>query len=153
MLSAGEGPSSWSDYFSQQRRWSRGTFEILSWTFWRRFPRLSPGGMLHYTLITTFYPSMALGWLLGIVNTVLFLGLGVSGMTISPQLWFALYTDATAFSLWLYINNRQYNVSPYESPDSRGIKGMLMSIISAPIYAVQLLSTLGRRPARFVVTP
>ncbi|GAA2621727.1 cellulose synthase catalytic subunit [Dactylosporangium fulvum] len=153
VLSAGEGPSSWNDYFSQQRRWSRGTFEILTKTFWRRFWRLSPGGMLHYTLITTFYPSMAIGWLLGIVNAVLFLALGVSGMTISPQLWFALYTDATAFSLWLYINNRQYNVSPYEPPDSRGIKGMLMSVIAAPIYAVQLLSTLGRRPAKFVVTP
>jgi cellulose synthase/poly-beta-1,6-N-acetylglucosamine synthase-like glycosyltransferase len=153
VLSAGEGPSSWNDYFSQQRRWSRGTFEILLRTYWRRFWRLSPGGMLHYTLITTFYPSMAIGWLLGIFNAILFLGLGVSGMTISPQLWFALYTDATAFSLWLYISNRQYNVSPYEPPDSRGIKGMLMSIIAAPIYAVQLLSTVFRRPARFVVTP
>jgi hypothetical protein len=74
-------------------------------------------------------------------------------MTITPQIWFALYVDATAFSLWLYINNRRYNVSPYEPPGSRGLKGMLMSIVAAPIYAVQLLSTLGRRPARFVVTP
>jgi hypothetical protein len=96
---------------------------------------------------------MAIGWLLGIVNAVLFLTLGVSGMTITPQIWFALYVDATAFSLWLYINNRRYNVSPYEPPGSRGLKGMLMSIVAAPIYAVQLLSTLGRRPARFVVTP
>lgn len=153
VLSAGEGPSSWSDYFSQQRRWSRGTFEILLTTFWRKFPRLSPGGMLHYTLITTFYPSMAIGWILGIVNAVLFLALGVSGMTISPQVWFALYVDATAFSLWLYIDNRRYNVSPYEPPGSRGLKGMLMSVLAAPIYAVQLLSTVGRRPAKFVVTP
>jgi cellulose synthase/poly-beta-1,6-N-acetylglucosamine synthase-like glycosyltransferase len=153
VLSAGEGPSSWNDYFSQQRRWSRGTFEILLTVFWRRFFRLSPGGMLHYTLITTFYPSMGIGWILGIVNAVLFLALGVSGMTITPQIWFALYVDAMAFSLWLYINNRRYNVSPYEPPGSRGLKGMLMSIVAAPIYAVQLLSTLGRRPARFVVTP
>jgi cellulose synthase/poly-beta-1,6-N-acetylglucosamine synthase-like glycosyltransferase len=153
VLSAGEGPSSWSDYFSQQRRWARGTFEILLTTYWRKFFKLSPGGMLHYTLITTFYPSMALGWILGIVNAVLFLALGASGMTISPQVWFALYTDATAFSLWLYINNRRYNVSPYEPPGSRGLKGMLMSVLAAPLYAVQLLSTLGRRPARFVVTP
>jgi cellulose synthase/poly-beta-1,6-N-acetylglucosamine synthase-like glycosyltransferase len=153
VLSAGEGPSSWNDYFSQQRRWSRGTFEILLKVFWRRFFRLSPGGMLHYTLITTFYPSMAIGWILGIINAVLFLALGVSGMTITPQIWFALYVDATAFSLWLYINNRRYNVSPYEPPGSRGLKGMLMSVVAAPIYAVQLLSTLGRRPAKFVVTP
>lgn len=153
VLAAGEGPSSWSDYFSQQRRWSRGTFEILSRTYWRRFPRLSGGGMLHYTLITTFYPSMAVAWLLGIVNALLFLALGVSGMSISPQVWFALYTDATAFSLWLYLDNRRYNVSPYEAPGSRGLKGMLMSVISAPIYAGQLVSTALRRPARFVVTP
>ncbi|GIJ79882.1 Glycosyltransferase, catalytic subunit of cellulose synthase and poly-beta-1,6-N-acetylglucosamine synthase [Micromonospora phaseoli] len=153
VLSAGDGPSSWSDYFSQQRRWSRGTFELLFGRYWLRFPRLSVGGMLHYTLITTFYPSMAIGWLLGIVNALLFLALGVTGMTISPQLWFALYTDATAFSLWLYLYNRQYNVSPYEPPGSRGLKGMLMSIISAPIYAGQLVSTWLRRPARFVVTP
>ncbi|GAA1032983.1 cellulose synthase catalytic subunit [Virgisporangium ochraceum] len=153
VLSAGEGPSSWSDYFSQQRRWARGTFEILLTTYWRKFFKLSPGGMLHYTLITTFYPSMAIGWILGIVNAVLFLALGVSGMTISPQVWFALYTDATAFSLWLYIDNRRYNVSPYEPPGSRGLKGMLMSVLAAPLYAVQLLSTLGRRPAKFVVTP
>ncbi|WFE23922.1 glycosyltransferase family 2 protein [Solwaraspora sp. WMMD937] len=153
VLSAGDGPASWSDYFSQQRRWSRGTFQLLVGRYWLRFPRLSAGGMLHYTLITTFYPSMAVAWLLGIVNAVLFLALGVSGMTISPQIWFALYTDATAFSLWLYLHNRRYNVSPYEAPGSRGLKGMLMSIISAPIYAGQLVSTLLRRPARFVVTP
>ncbi len=153
VLSAGEGPSSWSDYFSQQRRWSRGTFEILSSTYWSKVFKLSPGGLLHYTLITTFYPSMALGWVLGIVNAVLFLALGVSGMTIAPQIWFALYVDATAFSLWLYLMNRRYNVSPYEPPGSRGLKGMLMSIIAAPIYAVQLFSTIGRRPAKFVVTP
>lgn len=153
VLSAGEGPSSWNDYFSQQRRWSRGTFEILTATYWRRFFKLSPAAMLHYTLITTFYPSMAIGWLLGIVNAILFLGLGVSGMTIAPQTWLALYTDATAFSLWLYIHNRRYNVSPYEPPDSWGLTGMLMSIIAAPLYAGQFGSTLLRRPARFVVTP
>ncbi|AEV84147.1 glycosyl transferase [Actinoplanes sp. SE50] len=153
VLSAGEGPSSWSDYFSQQRRWSRGTFEILSGTFWRRFLRLSPGAMLHYMLITTFYPSMAIGWLLGILNSVLFLGLGVTGMTIVARTWLALYTDATVFSLWLYIHNRRYNVSPYEPPNSWGLTGMLMSVIAAPLYAGQLCSTLLRRPAKFVVTP
>ncbi|GAA4590339.1 cellulose synthase/poly-beta-1,6-N-acetylglucosamine synthase-like glycosyltransferase [Actinoplanes octamycinicus] len=153
VLSAGEGPTSWSDYFSQQRRWSRGTFEILSGTYWRRFAKLSPAAMLHYTLITTFYPSMAIGWLLGIVNAILFLGLGVTGLTIAPQTWLALYTDATVFSLWLYIHHRRYNVSPYEPPDSWGLTGMLMSIIAAPLYAGQLCSTIARRPAKFVVTP
>ena len=29
VLAVGEGPSSWGDFFSQQMRWSRGTFEVL----------------------------------------------------------------------------------------------------------------------------
>lgn len=153
VVAVGEGPSSWSDYFSQQLRWSRGTFEILSGPFWKRLRRLSPGRVLHYVLITTFYPSMAIGWILGSVNAVLYLTLGVSGIVVPPQLWLALYIDATAFQLWVYIRNRRYNVSPYEKENSPGVRGMAMSVISAPVYASSLIATLLRRPAKFVVTP
>lgn len=153
VVAVGEGPSSWSDYFSQQLRWSRGTFEILHGTFWRRARRMSPGRLLHYVLITTFYPSMAIGWILGSVNAVLYLTMGVSGIVVPPQLWLALYIDATAFQMWVYIRNRRYNVSPYEAEGSPGVRGMAMSVISAPIYASALIATVLRRPAKFVVTP
>ncbi|MHA6779763.1 glycosyltransferase family 2 protein [Pseudonocardia saturnea] len=153
VVAVGEGPSSWSDYFSQQLRWSRGTFEILSGPFWKRLRRLSPGRVLHYVLITTFYPSMAAGWILGSVNAVLYLTVGVSGIVVPPQVWLALYIDATAFQMWVYIRNRRYNVSPYEEENSPGVRGMAMSVISSPIYASSLVATLLRRPAKFVVTP
>ena len=153
VLAVGEGPSSWGDFFSQQMRWSRGTFEVLLTEFWRRLPMLSPGRALHYCLITTFYPSMAIGWILGAVNAVLFLSLGVQGVVVPVQLWLALYIDATAFQLWVYLRNRRYNVSPYEAEGSSGVKGMLMSIFASPIFAASLLATLLRLPARFVVTP
>lgn len=153
VVAVGEGPSSWGDYFSQQLRWSRGTFEILSGPFWKRIRRLSPGRVLHYLLITTFYPSMAIGWVLGSVNAVLYLTMGVSGIVVPPQLWLALYIDATAFQMWVYIRNRRYNVSPYEAERSPGVRGMVMSVISAPIYASSLVATVLRRPAKFVVTP
>ncbi|MCE3555735.1 glycosyltransferase [Pseudonocardia sp. RS11V-5] len=153
VVAVGEGPSSWTDYFSQQLRWSRGTFEILSGSFWRRFLRLSPGRMLHYLLITTFYPSMALGWILGAVNATLYLAFGVAGIVVPPELWLALYVDATLFQAWVYIRNRRYNVSPYEAVGSAGLRGMAMSVLSAPIYASALTATVLRRPAKFVVTP
>ncbi|GAA4842791.1 hypothetical protein GCM10023201_36520 [Actinomycetospora corticicola] len=153
VLAVGEGPSSWGDFFSQQMRWSRGTFEVLLTEFWRRLPMLSPGRALHYILITTFYPSMAIGWILGAVNAVLFLALGVQGVVVPVQLWLALYVDATAFQLWVYLRNRRYNVSPYEAEGSSGVKGMLMSIFASPIFAASLLATLLRLPAKFVVTP
>ncbi|GAA1745579.1 glycosyltransferase family 2 protein [Luedemannella helvata] len=153
VLAAGEGPESWRDYFSQQMRWSRGTFDILAKTYWRRAWRLTPGQLLHYCLITTFYPSMAVGWLLGGINAVLYLAVGAHGLTVSPSIWLALYADATVFQLWLYVSSRRYNVSPYEVEGSTGLKGMLMSVISSPIYASQLIATILMRPARFVVTP
>ena len=153
VLAVGEGPSSWGDFFSQQMRWSRGTFEVLLTEFWQRLPMLSPGRALHYCLITTFYPSMAIGWILGAVNAVLFLALGVQGVVVPVQLWLALYIDATAFQLWVYLRNRRYNVSPYEAEGSSGVKGMLMSIFASPIFAASLIATLLRLPAKFVVTP
>ena len=153
VLAVGEGPSSWGDFFSQQMRWSRGTFEVLLKEMIFRLPRLSPGRALHYILITTFYPSMAIGWVLGAVNACLFLALGVQGVVVPVQLWLALYIDATAFQLWVYLRNRRYNVSPYEPEGSSGIKGMLMSIFAAPIFAASLIATMLRLPAKFVVTP
>jgi cellulose synthase/poly-beta-1,6-N-acetylglucosamine synthase-like glycosyltransferase len=152
VLAIGEGPSSWSDYFSQQLRWSRGTFEILSGMFWRRLFRLTPGRIMHYLLITTFYPSMALGWLLGGVNAVLYLAFGVQGIKVPVQLWLALYVDATAFQMLLYVRNRRHNVSPSEQEGSAGLAGMVMTVLTSPMYAASFLATLLRRPARFVVT-
>jgi cellulose synthase/poly-beta-1,6-N-acetylglucosamine synthase-like glycosyltransferase len=153
VVAVGEGPSTWTDYFSQQLRWSRGTFEILSGQFWKRFRRLPRGRKLHYLLITTFYPSMALGWILGAVNATLYLAFGVAGIVVPPEVWLALYVDATAFQTWVYIRNRRYNVSPYETDGSPGISGMAMSVLSSPVYASSLIATILRRPAKFVVTP
>lgn len=153
VVAVGEGPASWTDYFSQQLRWSRGTFEILRGPFLHRLVRLTPGRALHYLLITTFYPSMAVGWVLGAVNASLYLAFGVSGIVVPPALWLALYVDATAFQLWVYIRNRRYNVSPYELDGSTGFRGMAMSVLCAPIFASSLVATVLRRPAKFVVTP
>ncbi|HVW41327.1 MAG TPA: cellulose synthase catalytic subunit [Amycolatopsis sp.] len=152
VLAIGEGPSSWSDYFSQQLRWSRGTFEVLLSDFWKRCWRLSPGRLFHYALITTFYPSMAFGWILGGVNALLFLAFGVHGIDVPVQLWLALYTDASAFQVWLYIRNRRHNVSPSELEGTWGMRGMVMSVLTSPMYAASLIAALLRRPARFVVT-
>jgi cellulose synthase/poly-beta-1,6-N-acetylglucosamine synthase-like glycosyltransferase len=153
VLAHGEGPASWTDYFSQQMRWSRGTFEVLRRDFWRRFWRLHPGQLLHYGLITTFYPSIAVAWILGAVGSVLYLGVGASGIHVPVNVWIALYTDTALLQLALYAWNRRYNVSPYEVKGSFGLAGMLMSILSSPLYAASLISTVLRRPARFIVTP
>jgi cellulose synthase/poly-beta-1,6-N-acetylglucosamine synthase-like glycosyltransferase len=153
VLAHGEGPNNWTDYFSQQVRWSRGTFEVLRRDFWRRLWHLHPVQLLHYGLIMTFYPSMAVAWILGAINIVLYLGVGASGIHVPLNMWLALYVDTVALQFGLYVWNRRYNVSPYELEGSFGLAGMLMSVLSSPLYASALISTVLRRPERFVVTP
>ncbi|MER7848306.1 cellulose synthase catalytic subunit [Kitasatospora sp. NPDC096077] len=153
VLAVGEGPSSWTDFFSQQLRWSRGTYETLLTQYWRVLWRLSPGRLLNYSLMVGFYPMAALTWLLGGVSSVLYLCFGASGVHVSSEIWMMLYSDAAALQLLLYTWNRKHNVSPHEPAGSSGVAGMVMSALCGPVYAASLLQALVRRRSRFVVTP
>ncbi|MFG2909372.1 glycosyltransferase family 2 protein [Kitasatospora sp. NPDC048286] len=153
VLAVGEGPSSWTDFFSQQLRWSRGTYETLLTQYWRVLWKLSPGRLLNYSLMVGFYPMAALTWLLGGLSSVLYLGFGASGVHVSSEIWMMLYSDAAALQLLLYTWNRKHNVSPHEPAGSSGVAGMVMSALCGPVYAASLLQALVRRRSRFVVTP
>ncbi|MDX2648604.1 cellulose synthase catalytic subunit [Streptomyces sp. PA03-1a] len=153
VLAVGEGPSSWTDFFTQQLRWSRGTYETLIKQFWKVPFALSPGRLLNYTLMVVYYPMTAVNWLLGGLSCALFLGLGASGIQIDSEVWMMLYSDAAALQIGLYVWNRRHNVSPHEPEGSSGAAGMVMSALSAPIYARSLMDAVLRRKSRFVVTP
>ncbi|WP_441245957.1 glycosyltransferase family 2 protein [Kitasatospora sp. McL0602] len=153
VLAVGEGPTSWTDFFSQQLRWSRGTYETVLTQYWKAVWRLSPGRALNYSLLVCFYPMAGLTWLLGGLSSVLYLGFGASGVHVSSEIWMMLYSDAAALQVLLYTWNRKHNVSPHEPEGSSGVAGMVMSALCGPIYAASLLQALVRRRSRFVVTP
>ncbi|MFR9676850.1 glycosyltransferase family 2 protein [Streptomyces sp. TR06-5] len=153
VLAVGEGPVSWTDFFTQQLRWSRGTFETLLRQYGRSPHRHAAGRLLNYSLMLAYYPMSAATWVLGGVSCLLFLWLGASGITVAPEVWLMLYGDAAALQMGLYLWNRRHNVSPHEPEGSGGLSGMAMSVLAAPIYARSLGAALLRRPCRFVVTP
>ncbi len=153
VLAVGEGPTAWTDFFTQQLRWSRGTYETILKQFWKAPFTLSPGRLFNYTLMVIFYPMSALNWLLAALSCSLFLGLGASGVNIDPTVWLMLYGNASALQIGLYVWNRRHNVSPHEPEGSGGVAGMVMSALSAPIYARALCDAVLRRGSRFVVTP
>ncbi|MEV8308062.1 cellulose synthase catalytic subunit [Streptomyces flavidovirens] len=153
VLAVGEGPASWTDFFTQQLRWSRGTYETLFKQFWKAPFRVPPGRLLTYTLMLVYYPMTAVNWLLGILSCVLFLWFGASGTQVSSSVWLMLYSDAAALQIGLYLWNRRHNVSPHEPEGSGGLAGMAMSALCAPIYAKSLGSAVLRTRGRFVVTP
>ncbi|MFJ8665220.1 glycosyltransferase family 2 protein [Streptomyces sp. NPDC093600] len=153
VLAVGEGPVSWTDFFSQQLRWSRGTYETLFKQYWKAPFRIPPGRFLNYTLMLVYYPMTAVNWFLGVLSCVLFLWLGASGTQVSSAVWLMIYSDAVALQIGLYLWNRRHNVSPHEPEGSGGLAGMAMSALSAPIYLMSLGSAIARTSGRFVVTP
>ncbi|MEV7416949.1 cellulose synthase catalytic subunit [Streptomyces sp. NPDC089919] len=153
VLAVGEGPASWTDFFTQQLRWSRGTYETLIKQYWKTPFRVPPGRFLNYSLMLVYYPMTAVNWLLGVLSCVLFLWLGASGTQVSSSVWLMLYSDAAALQIGLYLWNRRHNVSPHEPEGSGGLAGMAMSAICAPVYLRSLGSAVLRTKGRFVVTP
>ncbi|MFJ8733738.1 glycosyltransferase family 2 protein [Streptomyces bauhiniae] len=153
VLAVGEGPNAWTDFFTQQLRWSRGTYETILKQYWKGFATLPPGKLFNYTMMIVFYPMSALNWILAALSCALFLGLGASGVDIDPTVWLMLYGNASALQIGLYLWNRRHNVSPHEPEGSGGIAGMMMSALSAPVYARSLLDAVLRRKSGFVVTP
>ena len=153
VVSVGEGPASFTDYFSQQDRWSRGTDEVMARRFWRTAHRLGPRALVHYVLLTCYYPTAAIAWILGSVNAILYFALGAGGVVVPAHLWLMLYVDAAALQVGLYFFNRRHNVSPHEKKGSAGVEGMLISALSAPIYAASLAALALRRSNGFVTTP
>ncbi|MCX4670055.1 cellulose synthase catalytic subunit [Streptomyces sp. NBC_01381] len=153
VLAVGEGPAFWTDFFTQQMRWSRGTYETLFKQYWKAPFTMPPGRLFSYTMMLVYYPMTAVNWLLGVLSCVLFLWFGASGTQVAASVWLMLYSDAAALQVGLYLWNRRHNVSPHEPEGSGGLAGMAMSALSAPIYAKSLGAALLRRPSRFVVTP
>ncbi len=135
VLAVGEGPNAWTDFFTQQMRWSRGTYETILKQYWKGCYTLPPGKLFNYTMMIIFYPMSALNWILAALSCALFLGLGASGVQIDPTIWLMLYGNASALQIGLYVWNRRHNVSPHEPEGSGGVAGMVMSALSAPIYA------------------
>jgi cellulose synthase/poly-beta-1,6-N-acetylglucosamine synthase-like glycosyltransferase len=152
LVAVGEGPSSWTDFFSQQTRWSAGTYDFLMRRAWREAFKLRPGAMLHYGLMLTYYPSVAIGWIMGILISACYLGFGVASLRTDAGWWLTYYVDVAAMQFVLYWFMRRHNVSPHEPAGSSGLSGMVLSAITAPIYARSLIKVVFRRRLRFDVT-
>ncbi len=153
VVAVGEGPSSFTDYFSQQDRWSRGTDEVLTGKLWRWAHRLSPRTLANYSFLLCYYPTVAIAWVLGALNGILYFSLGAGGVQVPAHLWLMLYLDAATLQVGLYFYNRRHNVSPHEEEGSTGMMGLLISALSAPVYAASLAAVLLRRATGFVTTP
>src|SRR5258705_2549088 len=150
VLAVGEGPTSWTDYFNQQRRWSYGIWEIL---LRRRDARrgLSGRQRLLYGCVQFYYPSLAVSLLLGNVATALYLLFGVASIQLHSLTWLALWglSLSSWFLLWFWL--RRFNLAKHERVEA-GMPGMALALFAGPIYLSSAIAAVRHKPLAYAVT-
>ncbi|MEU4423005.1 glycosyltransferase family 2 protein [Actinoplanes sp. NPDC024001] len=153
VVAVGEGPATYSDFFSQQKRWAYGIWQIArshSPSVLGRLPLVSQ--RLTFAALQAHYPTTAISWVGGIFLTGLYL---VGGITISrlPSLiWAALFALNLLVGLAFVQFTRRFNLVAHERR-SWGLSGMLLELATAPVYLAAAAAQLAGRPLAYVVTP
>jgi cellulose synthase/poly-beta-1,6-N-acetylglucosamine synthase-like glycosyltransferase len=150
ILAVGEGPTSYTDFFSQQMRWAYGIWEIALKFSPKLFPRMKKSQQLSFIMLQMFYPSVAIAWVLSNLVTVacLFLGSRVNQVIgIWMVLWCSSILSSFGFFFWL----RRFNLVKHERKDS-GLIGMVLMLMCIPIYTEAALRRLSGKSLSYVVT-
>ncbi|MFI7428804.1 glycosyltransferase family 2 protein [Micromonospora sp. NPDC049836] len=151
VVAIGEGPTSWADYFNQQKRWAAGICEIIVRPELRAPRELPSRRRWQYRLLQFYYPSVAVSLLLGNLATAMYLLTGVSAAQLDVTVWSVLWsaTIGTWFLLWLWL--RRFNIAPHEREEI-GMVGMALALFAGPVYVAAGCTALLRRKLGFVVT-
>lgn len=151
VLAVGEGPTSWADYFNQQKRWAYGIWEILLTHKRQVRGNLSGRQRLLYGCVQFYYPSVATGLLLGNLATAMYLLFGVSSIQLHSLTWLALWSASLGswFVLWFWL--RRFNLADHERVEI-GMPGMALALFAGPVYFAAACAALLRRPLAYAVT-
>ena len=150
-LAVGEGPTTWTDYFNQQKRWAYGIWTIMLSRRLRKGLNLSLGQRWLYGMVQFYYPSAALAAGLGIVATSLYLVFGITSIQIDAVDWVVLWLTSMASwcTLWLWL--RRFNLADHERVEI-GFAGMGLSLFAGPIYVAAGIAAVLRRRLVYAVT-
>lgn len=149
ILAVGEGPTSFTDYFNQQKRWAYGIMEIVTKHSPRMFGGMKKTQKLSFAMLQFFYPSVAASWLTSIMLTGLYLTGNVEGKPVLPMLviWGFSLTTSLGFFMWL----RRFNLIKHERK-TLGLGGMALLLMCIPIYVAAAMQALCRRKLTYAVT-
>ena len=152
ILSIGEGPTTWVDYFNQQKRWAYGIGEILQSHSSRLLPSIPLHSRLFYFCIELFYPGVAVTFILSLLMclaTTMFGNIWFHGSVYTfVGLWLCNITVQTMFFIWM----QRFNLTQHERDTNCGT-AMLLTLITAPIYTAAFIQLLSKRTLGYVVTP
>jgi cellulose synthase/poly-beta-1,6-N-acetylglucosamine synthase-like glycosyltransferase len=149
ILAIGEGPTSFTDYFNQQKRWAYGIWEIAGKHSPKLFGGMRPAQRLTFSMLQFFYPSVAVSWVLSNLLSVLYLTGHVQGKPIWQWAiaWGLSVTTSLSFFFWL----RRFNLVEHERKDW-GLGGMSLLVICIPVYVSAGVQALRGKALSYAVT-
>lgn len=149
-LAEGQGPTTWSDYFNQQMRWSYGLYEILLKHTHKHFFKLKPLQQLNMFFSQLFYFS-GLATFFGFILTVLYLGFGIvpSNMDVIGWVTHAIpaYLSGTLILFFLH----RFYINPKKEP-AIGFYGMFLAQAANIVYTIALFKIIFSRKLVYKVT-
>jgi hypothetical protein len=152
IVAVGEGPATYSDFFSQQKRWAYGIWEIARQHSPRVFTRMRTRQQrLSFFALQTHYPTTAIAWVGGIMLTALYLVGGVTVTHLPALQWALLFGANLLVGLVFSFCMRRFNLVEHER-SSWGLAGMLLDLVTAPVYVAAAAAQLAGRPLVYVVT-
>lgn len=142
VLAEGMAPTTLKAYFSQQQRWSKGSFDV-TFTYLKKiiFGPLTLRQKFHYLLSASYY-------LIGIRDLILMLAplpylfLGVS----------LIKANTLQYLIFIYSPLLLYNFILYFFLFRHPIKSLVLDIASFPVYSASFLSSLFKKDLSFIVT-
>lgn len=151
ILAVGEGPTSFTDYFNQQKRWAYGIFEIAIQNRKKLIPKLKNSQKLSFSLLQSFYPSVVLAWILSNVATLAYFFGGITKDNKPIWQWAILWSVSMSSTLGFFVWLRKFNLVKHERRDF-GLVGMFLFLMCIPIYVNAGLSAIFKRPLTYAVT-
>jgi hypothetical protein len=152
IVAVGEGPATYSDFFSQQKRWAYGIWQIARQHSPWVLPEMRTAQQRRsFFALQTHYPTTAVAWVGGVLLSVLYLVGGVT-VTALPMLeWGVLFGANLFLGLLFAFCMRRFNLVEHERR-SWGLTGMLLDLVTAPVYVAAAAAQLAGRPLSYVVT-
>ncbi|WNV76374.1 glycosyltransferase family 2 protein [Geodermatophilus sp. DSM 44513] len=151
VLAVGEGPATYSDFFSQQKRWAYGIWEIARRHSPGLFPAMGVWQRLSFFALQTHYPTTAMAWVGGVVLSATYLLGGVTVTHLPLTQWGLLFGANLGLGLVFAFCMRRFNLVEHERR-SWGIRGLVLDLVTAPVYVAAAAAQLAGRPLVYVVT-
>ena len=150
VIAVGEGPTSFTDFFNQQKRWAWGCWQVILQHSPRMLRQMSWSQRLSFLLLQPYYPSVAVSWILSVLLTSAYMISRVSlHLPIDrwALLWGASIGSNFLTSIWL----RRFNLTHHERKEW-GFVGLMLQLMAAPVFVAAAASKLTGRKLAYAVT-